>query len=126
MEKSEFEKLLAEVDTVPADDMDEVSHGGFVDTERWGRYQSMVKVLLTAQDKCNGKIVKIDYREYPDPQSEYVSAMVVFPKASWFTGEAKEALILAAGLAEHVTMTTNGDQVRISLSIDNIWTEGEV
>ena len=123
MKKSEFEKMLAEVDSVPFDEGDEVNHSGSVNTERWERYQNMVKALFTAQDKCGGKIIKIDYREYPDPLTEYAGAMIVLPKAFWFSGEGKDALLMAAGMADRLAVTTNGDNIRASFTIDRIWME---
>ena len=123
MEKSEFEKMLAEVDRALFDDIDEVNQVRLVNTERWEQYQNMVKALFAAQGKCGGKIIKIDYREYPDPQVEYAGAMIMLPKAFWFSGEGKDVLLMAAGMADRLTVTTNGDNIRASFTIDRIWME---
>lgn len=121
MDKKEFEKMLAEVDDVALDDMPDVVHGGFVDSERWERYQNMVKALFAAQDKSDGKIVKIEYLQYPDPLAEYVGAMVILPKVFWFSGDGKAALLAAAGMADRLAVTMLESGIRASFTIDRIW-----
>lgn len=121
MDQKEFEKMLSEVDDVAFDDMTDVVHGGFVDDERWERYQSMVKALFTAQDKSDGKIVKIDYLQYPDPLAEYAGATILLPKAFWFSGEGKGALLAAAGMADRLAVTMTESGIRASFTVDGIW-----
>ncbi len=119
---AEMEKLLADLDTVDFDDLGDDFRGVAVNEDQWYKYQLIVKALLAAKNKGRG-ISKVDYLTAPDPQSEYAGVMIVLDKVSAFDGDAKAALIMAESLCDRVTITTNGDKVRASFTVDPIWKE---
>lgn len=118
-----MKKFMDELAAVDLDDLDDDFQGVTVDAPQWEKYQAIVKALFTAKDKAGGKILKINCLETPDPLSECASAMVVMPCALWFDGEAKEAMIQAASLCDRIAVTTSGDKIRASFTIDRIWKE---
>lgn len=119
---TEWEKLMADLDAVDFDDLDDGFRGVAVNEVQWCKYQMVVKALLTAKNKGRG-ISKVDYLTAPDPLSEYASSMIVLDKISAVDGDAKGALIMAASLCDRITVTTNNDKVRASFLVNNIWTE---
>lgn len=120
---AEWEKLLADLDAVDFDDLDDGSRGINVDDARWEKYKTVVKALLLAQEESDGKIQKVEYLKAPDPMSEYASVMMVLDKVSFFDTDAKAALIMAASMSDSLTITTNNDRVRVSFAVDHIWRE---
>ncbi len=119
---AEWEKLLADLDAVDFDDLDDGFRGVAVNEDQWYKYQLIVKALLTAKNKGRG-ISKVEYLTAPDPLSEYASSMIVLDKISAVGGDAKGALIMAASLCDRITVTTNNDKVRASFLVNNIWRE---
>lgn len=121
---TDMKKLLADLETIDFDDLDEAFRGVTVDDGQWAKYQTVVKALLAAKNRGKG-IIKADYLTAPDPLFEYAGAMAVLDKVSSFDGEAKAALILAASMCDRIAITTDGERVRISFTVDQIWKEGE-
>ena len=68
-----FMDILAAVDF---DDLEDDFRGVTVDAAQWEEYQAIVRVLLTAQDKSGGKILKIDHLDSPDHLSRCAAAMI--------------------------------------------------
>lgn len=122
---AEWEKLLADLDAVDFDDLDDGFRGITVDDAQWEKYKTIVKALFFSQEGSGGKIQKIEYLKAPDPVSEYASAMIVLDKVSFFDADAKAALIMAASMSDSLTITTNDNRVRVSFAVDNIWKECE-
>lgn len=120
---AEWEKLLADLDAVDFDDLDDGFRGIAVDDARWEKYKTIVKALFFSQEGSNGKIQRIEYLKAPDPMSEYASAMIVLDKVSFFDADAKAALIMAASMSDSLTITTNDNRIRVSFAVDNIWKE---
>lgn len=120
---AEWEKLVADLDTVDFDDLDDGFRGVTVDDAQWEKYKTVVKALFFSQEGSNGKIQRIEYLKAPEPMSEYASAMIVLDKVSFFDTDAKAALIMAASMSDSLTVTTNNNQVRVSFAVDNIWKE---
>lgn len=121
---AEWEKLLADLDAVDFDDLDDGFRGIAVDDAQWEKYKIIVKALFFSQEGSSGKIQRIEYLKTPDPMSEYASAMIVLDKVSFFDADAKAALIMAASMSDSLTVTTNNNWVRVSFAVDNIWKEG--
>ena len=119
-DRTEMEKLLADLDTADFDSLDQDFSGVTVDEEQWHKYQMIVKELLTIRDIGEG-VSKVLYAEAPDPLTEYASAMLVLDTLSALTGEAKAAFATAASLCDSITITTSGGKVRASFAIDHIW-----
>ena len=113
-------KPLTDLDAVDFDDLGDGFQGVTVNASQWERYQQIVRELSTARGKCR-EIVKINYLEKPDPAMEYTSAMIVLDKVASFDTDAKAALILAASLCDRLAVTTNGDKIRVSFTVSNIW-----
>ena len=122
---AQWEKLLADLDAIDFDDLDDDFRGVTVDDAQWEKYKTIVKALFFSQEGSGGKIQKIEYLKAPDPVSEYASAMIVLDKVSFFDADAKAALIMAASMSDSLTITTNDNRVRVSFAVDNIWKEGE-
>ena len=120
---AEWEKLLADLNAVDFDDLDDDFRGVTVDDAQWEKYKTIVKALFFSQEGSGGKIQKIEYLKAPDPVSEYASAMIVLDKVSFFDADAKAALIMAASMSDSLTITTNDNRVRVSFAVDNIWKE---
>ncbi len=120
---AEREKLMAELDAVDFDDLDDGFRGIAVDDAQLEKYKTIVSALFFAQKESGGKIQKIEYLKAPDPTSEYASAMIVLDKVSFFDADAKAALIMAASMSDSLTVTTNNNRVRVSFAVDNIWRE---
>lgn len=120
---AEWEKLLADLNAVDFDDLDDGFRGVTVDDAQWEKYKTIVKALFFSQEGSGGKIQKIEYLKAPDPVSEYASAMIVLDKVSFFDADAKAALIMAASMSDSLTITTNDNRVRVSFAVDNIWKE---
>lgn len=120
---AEWEKLMADLDAVDFDDLDDGFRGVAVDDTQWEKYKTIVKALFFSQEGSSGKIQRIEYLKAPDPMSEYASAMIVLDKVSFFDTDAKAALIMAASISDSLTVTTNNNQVRVSFAVDNIWKE---
>lgn len=120
---AEWEKLLADLDAVDFDDLDEGFRGITVDDAQWEKYKTIVKALFFSQEGSGGKIQRVEYLKAPDPVSEYASAMIVLDKVSFFDADAKAALIMAASMSDSLTITTNNNRVRVSFAVDNIWKE---
>jgi hypothetical protein len=119
---TEMEKLMADLDAVDFDDLDDDFRGVTINEDQWSKYQLIVKALLTAKNKGQG-ISKVEYLTAPNPLSEYAGVMIVLGKLASLDGDAKAAAIMAASLCDRVTITTNGDNVRISFTVDTIWKE---
>lgn len=113
-------KPLADLDAVDFDDLGDGFQGVTVNASQWERYQQIVRALTAARGKGRG-IVKINYLEEPDPAMEYAGAMIVLDKVTSFDTDAKAALILAASLCDRLAVTTNGDKIRVSFTVSNIW-----
>lgn len=123
MEKNEFEKLLAELDTVDFDDLDcDDFHGTTVNDEKWGVYQQITTALLDAMDK-NDHILKVHYLKKPNSEEEFASVMVVMSQMIGLDKEVKAAFAQAATLCDSITMTAMNGKIRISFTVDGIWTE---
>lgn len=123
MEKNEFEKLLAELDTVDFDDLDcDDFHGATVNDEKWGVYQQITTALLDAMDK-NDHILKVHYLKKPNSEEEFASVMVVMSQMIGLDKEVKAAFAQAATLCDSITMTAMNGKIRISFTVDGIWTE---
>lgn len=122
-DRTEMEKLLADLDTVDFDSLDQDFRGVTVDEEQWRKYQMIVKELLTIRDIGQG-VSKVLYAEAPDPLTEYASAMLVLDTLSALNGDAKAAFATAASLCDSITITTSGGKVRASFAIDHIWKDG--
>lgn len=122
---AEWEKLMADLDAVDFDDLDDGFRGVTVDDTQWEKYKTIVSALFFSQKECGGKIQKIEYLKAPDPTSEYASAMIVLGKVSFFDADAKAALIMAASMSDSLTITTNDNRVRVSFAVDNIWKEDD-
>lgn len=124
-EKDDFgmEKFMSDLDAVDFDDLEDDFHGVTVDGGQWERYQTIVKALISAQDKSGGKILKVDYLDAPDPQSKSAAVMIILPCVFWFDGKAKEAVILAASLCDRIAVITSGGRVRVSFTISSIWAD---
>lgn len=120
---AEWEKLLAELDAVDFDDLDDGFRGVAVDDAQLGKYKTIVSALFFARKESGGKIQKVEYLKAPDPLSEYASAMIVLDKVSFFDADAKAALIMAASMSDSITVTTTNNRVRVSFAVDNIWKE---
>ena len=115
-----LEKFLAELDTMDPEDLEGDFEGVTVNITQWKKYQTIVNSLLAVQEKGWG-IVKINYLKEPNPKDEHASVMIVLGKLASLDGEAKAAVIMAASLCDRITITTNGDKVRVSFTTDNIW-----
>lgn len=122
-DSAEWEKLLADLDAVDFDDLEDDFRGVTVDDAQWEKYKTIVSALFFSQKESGGKIQRIEYLKAPDPMSEYASAMIVLDKVSFFDADAKAALIMAASMSDSLTVTTNNDRVRVSFAVDNIWEE---
>lgn len=122
---TDMKKFMDDLAAVDFDDSEDDFRGVTVDAVQWEKYQAIVRALLTAQDKSGGKILKIDHLDSPDPLSRFAAAMIVMPSAFWFDGEVKEAMILAASLCDRIAVTTSGDKVRASFTVDTIWKEDD-
>ena len=120
---AEWEKLLAELDAVDFDDLDDGFRGVAVDDAQLGKYKTIVSALFFSREKSGGKIQRIEYLKTPDPMSEYASVMIVLDKISFFDTDAKAALIMAASMSDSITVTTTNNRVRVSFAVDNIWKE---
>lgn len=121
---AEWEKLLADLDAVDFDDLDDGFRGVTVDDAQWEKYKTIVSALFFSREKSGGKIQRIEYLKTPDPMSEYASVMIVLDKVSFFDTDAKAALIMAASMSDSLTVTTNDNRIRVSFAVDNIWKEG--
>lgn len=123
MEKNKFKKLLAELDAV---DFDDLGGEDFQDTtvndEKWSIYQQITTALLDAMDK-NDHILKVHYLSKPNPEEEFVSVMVVMSQVVGLDKEAKVAFAQAATLCDSIAMTTTNNKIRISFTVDSIWSE---
>ena len=120
---AEWEKLLADLDAVDFDDLDDGFRGVTVDDAQWEKYKTIVSALFFSREKSGGKIQRIEYLKTPDPMSEYASVMIVLDKISFFDTDAKAALIMAASMSDSITVTTTNNRVRVSFAVDNIWKE---
>ena len=120
---AEWEKLLADLDAVDFDDLDDGFRGVTVDDAQWEKYKTIVSALFFSREKSGGKIQRIEYLKAPDPMSEYASVMIVLDKISFFDTDAKAALIMAASMSDSITVTTTNNRVRVSFAVDNIWKE---
>ena len=118
-----WEKLLADLDAVDFDDLEDDFRGVTVDDAQWEKYKTIVSALFFSREKSGGKIQRIEYLKTPDPMSEYASVMIVLDKISFFDTDAKAALIMAASMSDSLTITTNDNRVRVSFAVDNIWKE---
>ena len=121
---AQWEKLLADLDAIDFDDLDDDFRGVTVDDAQWEKYKTIVSALFFSREKSGGKIQRIEYLKAPDPMSEYASVMIVLDKISFFDTDAKAALIMAASMSDSLTVTTNDNRIRVSFAVDNIWKEG--
>lgn len=123
MEKDKFEKLMAELDAVDLDDLDDDDfHGTTVNDEKWNVYQRITTALLDAMDK-NDRILKVNYLSKPNPAEEFASVMVVLPQMIGLDKDVKAAFAQAATLCDSIAMTTMDNKIRISFTVDGIWRE---
>ena len=123
MEKDKFEKLMAELDAVDLDDLDDDDfHGTTVNDEKWSVYQRITTALLDAMDK-NDRILKVNYLSKPNPAEEFASVMVVLPQMIGLDKEVKAAFAQAATLCNTITLTAMNGKIRISFTVDGIWKE---
>lgn len=51
---TEMEKLMADLDAVDFDDLDDDFRGVTINEDQWSKYQLIVKALLTAKNKGQG------------------------------------------------------------------------
>lgn len=121
---AEMEKFLSDLNAVDFDDLGDGFQAVTVNAGQWERYQQIVRALTAARGKGRG-IVKINYLEKPDPAMEYASAMIVLDKVVSFDGDAKAALIVAATLCDRIAVTTSGNKIRASFTVNNIWQDEE-
>lgn len=120
MDKKKFDELLAELDTVDFDDLDDDFHGTTINSERWNIYQQITTALLEAMDK-DAHILKINYLREPNPKEEFASATVVMPQLISLDKEVKAAFAKAATLCDSITMTTINNKIRINFIVDDVW-----
>lgn len=120
MDRNKFEKLLAELDTVDFDDLDDDFNGTTINSERWSVYQQITTALLDAMDN-DEHILKVHYLREPNPKEEFASVTVVMPQLIILDKEVKAAFAQAATLCDSITMTTLSNKIRISFIVDDVW-----
>lgn len=91
-----------------------------INTDAWERYRTILNGFIAAKEDLSG-VLDVKYLQSPDMEEDFASVTVKLDKACTFHSDARTALALAATLAEMVTMTTDGDKMWMSFTVDNIW-----
>jgi hypothetical protein len=118
---SELEKLIAELDALDPDDLDDF-HGETLDLAQWDRYQQIVNQLLVLPDKCE-YVTNVRYLTSPIPTDEIATATVTLSQFSMFNGEVKAALADAVVLCDSFHTSALENKVRLSFVVNHVWKE---
>ena len=91
-----------------------------VNADAWERYRTILNGFIAAKEDMSG-VLDVKYLKSPDMEDDFVSVTVKLDKACTLHSDARTALALAAALADMVTMTTDGDKMWMSFTVDSIW-----
>jgi len=93
-----------------------------VNADAWERYRTILNGIIAAKEDMSG-VLDVKYLQSPDIEDDFASVTVKLDKACTLRSDARTALALAVALADMVTMTTDGNKMWISFTVNEIWKE---
>lgn len=119
--KADADKLLDKAGTMcPVSPVNDPDKG--VNAEAWERYRTILNGFIAAKEDVSG-LLDVKYLQSPDMEDDFASVTVKLDKACTLHSDARTALALAATLADMVTMTTDGNKMWMSFTVNAIWKE---
>jgi len=119
--KADADKLLDKAGAMcPASLVNDPDMG--VNTDAWERYKTIINGFIAAKKDMSG-VLDVKYLQSPDMEDDFASVTVKLDKACTLHSDARTALALAAALADMVTMTTDGNKMWMSFTVNAIWKE---
>ncbi len=94
-----------------------------VNTDAWKRYRTILNGFIATKEDISG-VLDVKYLQSPDIEDDFASVTVKLDKACTLHSDARTALALAATLADMVTVTTDGNKMWMSFTVNDIWKEG--
>ncbi len=93
-----------------------------INADSWERYRTILNGLIAAKEDMSG-VLDVKYLQSPAMEDDFASVTVKLDKACTLHSDARTALALAATLADMVTLTTDGNKMWMSFTVNEIWKE---
>ncbi len=119
--KADVGKLLDKVGAMcPASLVNDPDIG--INADAWERYRTILNGLIAAKEDMAG-VLDVKYLQSPAMEDDFASVTVKLDKACTLHSDARTALALAATLSDMVTLTTDGNKMWLSFTVNEIWKE---
>lgn len=119
--KETIDKLLMTADTLYQGGLCKDDNGDpetVVIIEAWERYKKIVSCIMAARS-AGWDIIEVRYTESPGMVDRFSSVTITLPEVCTLPNEARAALALASMLADKVTTTAAGSNVRIKFTVND-------